>query len=233
MRHAPTITAWSRRLARAAGFAGCALLAACASRPPVPDWQAQAHGAAQRAVQASLDGSERVARQEWSRAREQVARTGDPGLLARLELLHCAVQTASVVPEACSRFEALRADAAAPEQAYAAYLAGQPLAAGAVALLPPAQQAVARAAPGQADAQVAALADPLAQLVAAGVLLRRGQLTPHLAQTAVDTASRQGWRRPLLAWLGVQLRLAEQGGEAQQAAHVRRRMDVVEQGGRP
>lgn len=233
MRHDPPATAWGRYLARAAGLAGCALLAACTSRPAVPDWQTQAHGAAQRAVQAYLDGSERVARQEWSRAREQVARTGDPGLMARLELLHCAAQAASVVPEACSRFEALRADAAAPEKAYAAYLAGQPLGAGAVALLPPAQQAVARAAPGQADAQVAALEDPLAQLVAAGVLLRRGQLTPHLAQIAVDTASRQGWRRPLLAWLGVQLRLAEQGGAAEQAARVRRRMDIVEQGGRP
>ena len=41
---------------------------------------------------------------------------------------------------------------------------------------------------------------------------------------AVDTASTQGWRRPLLAWLGVQAQRAEAAGDtAAQAAIERRR----------
>jgi hypothetical protein len=48
---------------------------------------------------------------------------------------------------------------------------------------------------------------------------------------AVETASAQGWRRPLLAWLGVQAKLAEQGGDAAEAERVRRRMALV--GGAP
>jgi hypothetical protein len=63
--------------------------------------------------------------------------------------------------------------------------------------------------------------------VAAGVLLRRGAASPDVVQSAVDTASAQGWRRPLLAWLGVQARQADLSGQAEQARALRRRMDLV------
>jgi len=46
---------------------------------------------------------------------------------------------------------------------------------------------------------------PLSQLLAAGVLLRRGNLGKTDIAIAVDTASAQGWRRALLAWLGLVL----------------------------
>ena len=46
-------------------------------------------------------------------------------LLARLELLRCATRVAALVFEPCAGFEALAADAAPAEQAYARYLAGQ------------------------------------------------------------------------------------------------------------
>jgi len=49
----------------------------------------------------------------------------------------------------------------------------------------------------------------------------------------VATASDQGWRRPLLAWLGVQRLRAEQAGDAQEARRLRRRMDIVERSGKP
>ncbi|HRL37596.1 MAG TPA: hypothetical protein PLH50_12290, partial [Ottowia beijingensis] len=54
------------------------------------------------------------------------------------------------------------------------------------------------------------------------------QASPAVVEQAVETASHQGWRRPLLAWLGVQARLAEQRGDAAEAARVRRRMDLVQ-----
>lgn len=70
--------------------------------------------------------------------------------------------------------------------------------------------------------------DPLGRLIAAGVLLQRSQATPDVVAAAVDTASAQGWRRPLLAWLGVQARLADARGDAPEAARIRRRMDLVQ-----
>ena len=111
------------------------VLSACAGKAPVPDWQMNAHGAAERATEAYLSGNTRVADQEWTRARAEVARTGRPELLARVELMRCAAQVASLQLQPCTAFEPLRADAAPPEQAYADYLAGRATAAQA-ALLP-------------------------------------------------------------------------------------------------
>ena len=223
---------WTRRIAAAATL--CLLLAACSSQPPAPAWQMDSHGASQRALEAYLSGNQRVATLEWQHARQAIARTGQPARMARLELLQCAAQTASAMPWDCPRFEALRTDAAGPERAYAAYLAGQTLDPMQAALLPPAQQALALATTdAAAAAHVLQLSDPLARLVAAGVLLRRSRASPAVVQAAVDTASQQGWRRPLLAWLGVQRQWAEQGGQPDVAARIRRRMDLVEQGAAP
>ena len=208
----------------------CTALVACSSNPPVPDWQLNAHGAAQKAVDAYLSGNNRVATLEFARARQETARTGQPTLLARAVLLECAARVASLEPGTCSAFDALREDAAPAEQAYARYLAAQ-LAPQDAALLPPAQQAVAAARPGSAAPLLEAMPDPLSRLVAAGVLLQTGAADPQVMRVATDTASAQGWRRPLLAWLQLQAQRAEQGGDAEEAARLRRRMDVVEQGG--
>ena len=145
-------------------------LAACSSQPPAPDWQMNAHGAAQKAVQAYLSGETRVAALEFARARQETARTGQPALLAQVHLLECAAQVASLEMAPCSAFDALRPDASAAQTAYADYLAGV-LAPQAAALLPPSQQAVALATEGNAATALAAIADPWSRLVAAGVLL--------------------------------------------------------------
>ena len=187
----------------------------------MPDWQVSAVGHVERFTQALLRGDARVQAREFDLARAEVARTGRPELVARVELTRCAARVASLDFAPCTGFEPLRADAGEAERAYADYLAGQAVASQA-ALLPPLHQAVA--AGSQA---VAAIDEPLARLIAAGVLLRQGRASPALVAQAVGTASEQGWRRPLLAWLGVQARLAEQAGQTEEAARIHRRMDLV------
>lgn len=198
------------------------LLAACGSKPQAPDWQVDAHGALQRYEQAYLEGDTRAAEAEFARARGDLASTGQAALVARAELTRCALQVASLVLEGCPGFEALRADAGAAERAYADYLQGAPVDA---ALLPP-QHRAAAGSNGSAAA-LAQVADPLSRLVAAGVALRAGRADPQVLQVAVDTASAQGWRRPLLAWLGVQLKLAQQRGAADEAERLRHRIALA------
>lgn len=212
---------------RFAAVCSALLLAACSSQPPVPDWQMNAQGSAQKALDAYLSGNTRVEQLEWERARAEVARTGRPDLLARLELMRCAAQVASLVVGPCERFEALRPDAAEPERAYANYLAGR-LSPEQVPLLPEAQRKVATS--GDAAA-LAGIEDPLSRLVAAGVLFQGGRASPAAITAATDTASAQGWRRPLLAWLGLQVQRAQAAGDAEAAAALRRRVAIVEQGG--
>jgi hypothetical protein len=202
------------------------LVAACASGPPVPDWQSNAAEALQRAVAVYLAGDTRLGDAEFGRARSELARTGRADQVARVELTRCAVRTASLSPEACDGFEALRGDSGAAERAYADYLAGRTADA---ALLPPQHRPFAAPAL-EGDAAAVALrgvADPLARLVAAGVLFRRGATNRAAIEVAVDTASDQGWRRPLLAWLTLQRTLAEQAGDAAAADRLRRRIELV------
>ena len=209
-----------RRWFAIAVIAACAL-SACAGGQKVPDWSVNAVGHVERFAAAYLRGDSRVAGREFHLARAETARTGRPDLVARVELNRCAVQVASLDFEPCSGFDAVAVDATQAERAYARYLAGQASAAD-VALLPAQHRAVAMGGGG-----VAGIDDPLARLISAAVMLRQQHADPALVALAVDIASGQGWRRPLLAWLGVQRQLAEARGDAAEAARVQRRLDLV------
>jgi len=200
-----------------------ALLGACASTPPPPDWQANAHLALVNFESAYLKGDGRAAEAEFARARAELASTGRADLVARAELVRCAAQVASLAFDDCPGFTALAADAGAPERAYAGYIAGrwQGLDAG---LLPVQHRAVVT---GGALPQEA-----MARLVAAGALFRAGRIDPAGIASASETASANGWRRPLLAWLGVQEKRAADAGDGEAAARIRRRIDLIMNGGK-
>jgi hypothetical protein len=155
----------------------------------------------------------RLADSDFERARTEIARTGRIDLLGRAELVRCAARVASLVFGPCEGFEKLRADAPAPERAYADYLAAH-LQPHDIALLPPQHRAVA-ATNLSAEAAAAALRgieDPLSRLVAIGVLFQTGRANLTAIALAADIASAQGWQRPLLAWLNVLLALAAKAG---------------------
>lgn len=202
-------------------------LAGCASSPPAPEWQPRAQGALRNFEAAYLGGKSRLAEQEFSRARSALSATGRADLVARAELVRCAARVASLDFDDCPGYKALAGDAPAAERAYAAYLAGA-VSAAEIAVLPEHHRAVAG---GNAGA-LATVEDPFARLVAAGVLFRAGRATPATIAVAVDTASAQGWRRPLIAWLGVQALRAEEAGDRDAAAAIRRRIGLVTDEGR-
>ncbi|MEO8250328.1 MAG: hypothetical protein ABI589_13255 [Burkholderiales bacterium] len=225
---------WTKR---SASLAISALMAACAIGPEPPDWKSNASSASERFVDAWLVGDTRIEQVEVERAREQTARTGLPDVVARIELLRCATRVASLVAEPCTGFEALRdALAAGPETAYADYLAGN-FSREQVSSLPKTQREVATALLSDAGGAAAgaqryaglvrAIDDPLSRLVAAGVLFKANRAGDDVVNLAVDTASAQGWRRPLLAWLLVQARRAEAAGRTGEAETARQRIELV------
>lgn len=201
------------------------LLAACGNKPRQPDWLVNADGAQERFERAYLSGRDRVAASEFARLRQELTSTGNPSLVARGELTRCAVQVASLELEPCTGFERLRADAGAAERAYADFLAGT-LAPENAKMLPEAYRAIGG---GQASGEAAlkGIQDPISRVIAAGVLLRTGRADPAVLKIAADTASEQGWRRAVIAWLGAQALRAEKAGAADEAARLRRRMQLA------
>jgi hypothetical protein len=184
-----------------AAVALVALVLGCSNNPPVPDWQQNAFDSLQVFQRLYLSGDRAGAEAEFKRARSELTATGRADLVARAELVRCAAQVASLAFEPCKGFEALRQDAGAEERAYADYLEGR----------------AARTASGE----------PLSRLVAYGVQLRSTSIDPQGIAAAVDISASQGWRRPLLAWLAVQLKRAEQAGDSETAARLKRRIELV------
>ncbi len=207
-----------------AGLALVLLLSACGSKPRQPDWLMNADGAQDRFERAYLQGDDGVAATEFTRLRTEVASTAQPGLVARAELTRCAVQVASLDFSPCTGFEPLRADAPDAERAYADFLAGT-LTSGQAKSLPDPYRGIAGGQGGAAALK--GIKDPLPRLIAAGVLLRTEKADPEVLQVAVDTASEQGWRRSVMAWLGAQAMRAEKAGATEEAARLRRRMQLA------
>ena len=177
------------------------VLAGCAGGPLPPDWQTNARQALESFKRNYLTGDTRSAETEFLRAKSELARTGRGDLLARAELTRCAVRTASLELDDCPAFEALRSEARGEETGYAEYLSGR--------------------------AQRAASDDALSRLVGLGVQFKTGGISPAGITQAVEIASAQGWRRPLLAWLGVQAKRAEDAGDSETAARIRRRIELI------
>ncbi len=200
------------------------LLAACAGSPPPPSWQANARSALDYATRAYLAGDSRLAERDFARARAEIARTGRLDLLARAELAHCAARAASLEFDDCPGYQALAQDAGLAERAYAELLAGRWTQLDKASL--PAQYQQLLTAPA-APTVLTAIADPVSRMIAAGLLFRYGQLTPEGISIATETASAEGWRRPLLAWLGVQMQRAKAAGDFDGAARIQRRITVV------
>lgn len=214
------------RMLGSAAAAGLLALAGCAGTP-APDWASNAHASLERFETAWLRGDSRAAQSEFDRARGELARTGRPELVAHAELVRCAMRVASLDFDDCPGFAPLAQDAGPAASAYADYLGGR-WASVRPGLLPTQHRGiVTTGAAGQADAALASMAAPASRLVAAGALLRTGLIGPAGIAAAVETASAQGWRRPLLAWLGVQEQRAMASGDAQAAAAIRRRMALV------
>ena len=201
-----------------------ALLVACGNKPRQPDWLVNADSAQERFERAYLSGNDRVATSEFTRFRGDVASTAQPALVARAELTRCAVQVASLDFTPCAGFERLRQDAPDAERAYADFLAGT-LVPEQAKLLPEVYRGMASGAGGAAALK--GIQEPLPRLIAAGVLLRTEKADPEVLQVAVDTASEQGWRRSVMAWLGAQAMWAEKAGATEEAAKLRRRMQLA------
>lgn len=200
---------------------------------PTPDWQVNAFSALKGFSSAFLNGHSRLAEFEFARAKSEIASTGRADLLARAELIRCAIRVASLEFDNCASYQPLAQDAGPQEQTYAAFLSGRW--AGLDTKLLPEQHralvmnAAARSPTGATEAAspLGTMEDPLSRLVAAGVLLQRSDLSSADIVLATQTASNQGWRRPLLAWLGLQFKRATDASDFDAAARIQRRIDMV------
>lgn len=214
-------------IAHPASLLAISFLAGCSSTPPPPDWKINAHNLLESYAKHYLNGDTRLAERNFERARAEIARTGRLDLAARAELGRCAVRLAALETEPCQGFARLAAHAAAEDAAYARFLSGDWRALE-VDRLPQQYQPLLKInAHTGLVRSLEEIKDPLSRAIAAGVLLHAGRASPEVIAMATRTASDQGWRRALLAWLEVQAKRAEAAGDAAGLELIRQRIDLV------
>jgi hypothetical protein len=186
-----------------------------------------AHDTLERFRVAYLQGNSRLADRYLTDARTALSSTARPELAVRVDVIRCALGTSSLDFDACAAARELTQWMDSEDRAYFEFLTGDW------------QRLESRLLPEQyrplvpfrddisAHRLLTGIADPLSRLIAAGVLFKHGHLSPGGVALAVETASAQGFRRPLLAWLTVQEELASTASDPDLHRKVQARIDLL------
>jgi hypothetical protein len=169
-------------------------------------------------------------RQHFKKAVEEIKKSGDLDLLGKVWLTRMALQVAVMDEPEDGDYPKIEAAQSVPaNRNFYLFLKGDAAADG--ALLPAQYHTFLPALHGgnatEAGAAAAKIGDPLSRLIAAGLTIRRHPENEALLRTAVETASRNGWKRALLAWLKRLGAFYEASGEAAKAAAIRQRIDLI------
>lgn len=78
-----------------------------------------------------------------------------------------------------------------------------------------------------AAGEIAAISDPLSRLIACGVRVKYLPYDESILQLAIDTAARQGWRRPLWAYLAHLQKYYSDHGDSNKAANIKERLELL------
>lgn len=205
------------------------MLTACSSGQPPPDWKTDAADLIERYQKHALLGENMLAERYFQQA---VGATGGAGRVAetaRLWLVRCATRRAMLIDDACTEYAELAG--IAPDAADHAYYQFVTLHWEAidVARLPSQHRDLVRAPAEIRHEALSRIADPLARLLDASLLVMRQEADAATLALAAETASERGWRQPLLTYLKLQQQQAAAQGDTAELARITRRIQLVKQ----
>ncbi len=210
-------------------LASLMLLHACSSGGlPPPDWKTDASDLVERYKKHALQGDNVLAERYFQQA---IAATGSAGRVAdtaRLWLVRCATRRAMLIDDACSEYSELATVESHPaDRAYYQFitLRWDNLD---TSQLPRQHQDLVKSAAGKRHEAVSQVADPLARLLGASLLVMRQEARAETLALATETASSRGWTQPLLTYLKLMQQQAADQGQAEEAVRLARRVELVE-----
>jgi hypothetical protein len=208
------------------------LLGGCSSKP-TPGWIVAGNQQLETFKQQFLTGGQPVVTERhFRKAVEEIKKSGDLDLLGKAWLTRMALEVA--VLSEMEEAEYLKVAAAQPVPAnrnFFLFLKGEKASVDR-SLLPaqyrPFFDALRSGNTVKAEQTITAMEDdPLSRLIAAGIAVRFNLETEAILKAAVETASRNGWKRALLAWLERLRSFHEAAGDGAKADAVRQRIDLM------
>lgn len=205
------------------------LFAACGGGPPVPDWKKDSVSLIEKYRKAELKGENKLAERYFEQALDAAGGAGKLEETARLHLIRCATRQASLGFEPCNGYLALtKFGVSLEDEAYHRFISGQwdKLDSGKL----PAQYRdfLANRDTAKNSPVLQKIDDPLSRLIAISVAVMRKQADDATLNLAVETASEQGWRKPLLVYLKLQEGRASLKEDKTALEKLRARIKLVE-----
>lgn len=207
-----------------------ALLAGCgSSAPPAPDWKRDSASLIQKYSKAELKGDNRAAELYFEKALDAAGSSGRIEESARLHLIRCATRHASLTFEACGGYQALAKLAPrAEEETYQRFINGQLEGLDSKSLPAQYRGYLAAREPAARLAALRSIEDPLSRLIAISIAVQRKEADDAHLNLAAETASEQGWRKPLLVYLKLQEQRARTRNDQKEAEKLLARIKLVE-----
>lgn len=200
------------------------ILTACGSSgPPVPDWKSDSVDFIERYKKYALLGENTLAERYFQQALRATGGAGRVSETGRLWLVHCATRRASLLDDDCSEYVDLaRIETSAEDRAYYQFVTLDWSGLDA-SKLPAQYTGLVKADAARINTQIATIVDPLSRLLAASLVTLRRQADHATLILAMETASTQGWRQPLLTYLKLLEKSAiERGATGEQQAYALR-----------
>lgn len=209
------------------------LIGGCGGSRPTPAWLAEGHQQLETFKTDFLTGrAPLITETHFHKAVEEIKKSGDFDLLGKAWLTRMALQVAVLEnPEEGEYGKIAAAQAVPANDQFHLFLTGDAARVDGALLsvqYRPLLRALQNGHTSDAEAAVAEIEDPLSRLIAAGLAVRRHLENVAILQRAVETASQNGWKRALLAWLKRLATLHEAAGETAKAAAVRQRIGLLE-----
>jgi len=206
-------------------------LSACGSTLSTPAWQNNASAFLEDYKINFLSGKEAAGEPHFFKARREIASGNDLNLLTIAYLTKYALHAASLESFDTADFARLyRLEPNPANMAYCHFLKGNFSAVDAQ-VFPPLYAGVLKAAlSGNSQSglrEISAITDPLSRLVACGVWVRYLPHDEQILQIAIQTASANGWRRPLWAFLEKLQNYYTSKNEPGKAETIRLRLELL------
>lgn len=205
------------------------LLAGCGGKTPPPDWKVDSADLIERYQKHELRGENILADRYFQQAVHAAGSAGQVAETARLWLVRCAVRRASLDDDDCSEYvELAKFGTTEEDRAYYQFITLDWSGVDA-SRLPKHYAALVAGAADKRHAQVAAIDAPLSRLLAASLVVKRGEADDALLSLATETASAEGWKRPLLVYLKLAEKRASERQDDAALAAIQARIRLVEQ----
>lgn len=206
------------------------MLAACGGGPKVPDWRKDSINLIEKYKKAELKGEVQRAERYFEQALAAAGSAGKPNETARLHLVRCATRQASLDFDPCTGYlDLARFGVSEEDEAYYRFLANQwdKLDSG---KLPAHYRDFAKNSdPAKTLPSLRSISDPLSRLIAVSVVTSRKQADDAILDLAAETASEQGWRKPLLVYLKLLENRATVKNDTREIEKLRTRIRLVEE----